>query len=72
MNGHRLLARHLVSACLAATLMSASTLAVAEDSCSCSKQTDGTTFCVCVDDNGHQYCKSCPANGGACSTVPCN
>lgn len=68
----RLLTRLCASVCIAATLAAASTTARAEDSCTCSRQTDGSLFCTCVDDNGHTYCKSCPANGGTCSVVPCN
>lgn len=68
---HHYSVRLFVGLCAAALLLSVSTTALSEDSCTCSKQTDGSTFCTCVDDNGHTYCKSCPANGGDCTVVPC-
>lgn len=47
-----------------------STAAIAADSCTNEAQPDGSTYKVCVDDNGHSYCQSC-TQGGVCSTVPC-
>jgi hypothetical protein len=56
---------------IVAMLSLATSAALAAPSCTCSKQTDGTSFCTCVDDKGVTYCMSCPANGGACSKVAC-
>ena len=58
-------------AAIVITLSLASSAAFAADSCVCSKQTDGSSFCTCVNDKGENVCKSCPANGAACTTVSC-
>jgi hypothetical protein len=62
----------LFLAAVAFVLLASASVAVAEDSCTCSRQTDGSTWCTCVDDNGNMYCETCPANGGACSRVSCS
>ena len=43
--------------------------AQAAQKCACSKQTDGSTYCVCVDDEGKTYCESC--KGVVCMRVKC-
>lgn len=56
----------------AAMLSLASTATtMAADSCVWSRQPDGSNWGTCVNDKGATYCKSCPANGGACSVVSC-
>jgi hypothetical protein len=59
-------------AVLALALSLGGSVAMAEPSCTCSKQPDGTTWCTCVGDDGRMYCESCPANGGACTRVSCD
>lgn len=52
------------------------TRAVAEDNCVWTQQPDGSTSGTCVDDNGGQYCVSCPSGTTTVSTdcprVSCN
>ncbi|MBW1811644.1 MAG: hypothetical protein JRJ87_25880 [Deltaproteobacteria bacterium] len=62
----------LFIAALALALSLGISVVIAEPSCTCSKQTDGSTWCTCVGDDGKTYCMSCPANGGACTRVSCD
>jgi hypothetical protein len=55
----------------AVTLSLSSTVAMAADSCVWSRQPDGSNWGTCVNDAGQNICKSCPANGSACSVVTC-
>jgi len=60
-----------LTAAIIFTLSFAGSSAFAADSCTWSKQPDGSTWGTCVNDKGENICKSCPANGGACSVVTC-
>lgn len=44
--------------------------AQAEPKCDCWRQTDGSTYCLCVDDEGKTYCESCKV--GICTRVKCH
>jgi hypothetical protein len=53
-------------------MLSFTASAVTEENCTWATQTDGSKWGTCVDDNGHMYCQSCPANGTSpCARVPC-
>jgi hypothetical protein len=55
-----------------ALLMLAGMTALAEDNCSVwMKQTDGTYWRTCVEDNGHQYCQTADSNGKNVTRVAC-
>lgn len=62
----------LLGVCVAVLSINTSN-AVAADSCTdWLKQSDGTYWRTCVDDNGRQYCQQLSADGKTISTVKCS
>ncbi len=51
----------LLACLLAFTINNVPAARASGDSCTCSKQTDNSQFCTCVDGKGVMYCKTCPA-----------
>jgi len=73
---HRIPTRLLllaVAALLAvgAVLVAGGGAARAEPSCTWSRQTDGSIYGVCVDDNGRTFCVQCNSAGRNCTRVRC-
>jgi len=60
----------LALACAAVALPLMNTASCAQDSCTWSRQTDGSQFGVCVDNAGRNYCMS--RSGNNCSRVSCS
>ncbi len=57
---------------VAGTLSVFGIITPASASCTCSKQTNGTYWCTCVDNNGRRYCLSCRSTDtSSCSRVNC-
>jgi hypothetical protein len=62
----------VVVAAFVAILVAEATYSPAAASCTCSKQTNGTFFCTCVDTRGVRYCLSCRSSqNSSCSKVSC-